>query len=206
MIDYRKSIAYYYRDKFEKYGATPKGVDWNGGESQNKRFKVQYEMVKSILSINSRVIDYGCGYGAMATFLQKNSFYGEYTGYDVVEDYIQYASKANSLFPNYRFVSKILNHEKFDILFSSGVFHVITNKQGSWISDYVKPTIEHMLSISDICVMNFLKPNPTHFNEGLFFPEINSILGLVTNNQLIFDIAEDYGLWEWTIMMRRNMS
>jgi SAM-dependent methyltransferase len=204
MLDYKRSIEHYYRNKFIKFGATPQGVDWNGPESQMKRFEVQYELVKSALSRNSKVIDFGCGYGAMATFLQTKSFDGQYTGLDVIEEFIQFAAAANSAFTNYRFVTKIPDNEKFDVLFASGIFHVVTDKRGSWILDYVKPTIEHMLNISDVCIMNFLRPNPTVLNDNLFFPKVNSILALISSTDFKFDIVEDYGLWEYTLMICRK--
>ena len=40
MIKILENINHYYTDKIKIYGATPKGVDWNGEESQFVRFEL----------------------------------------------------------------------------------------------------------------------------------------------------------------------
>ena len=49
----------YYDKKFEAYGPTPKGVDWNSSESQELRFE---QLLKICDTSNQLTLnDYGCG-------------------------------------------------------------------------------------------------------------------------------------------------
>jgi len=203
MDEFINNVVAYYRDKFEKYGASPEGVDWNGSQSQKKRFEIQVELVMEQMANNPSILDFGCGYGAMATYLQGRDFRGTYTGYDIVDEYIQFARQSHSKQPNYRFVSELQKNEKFEILFSSGIFYVVARREGSWLRDFVRPTIDYMVTLSKICIFNFLKPNPDTPNEKLFFVSKEEILELFTKDEFISECVEEYGLWEWTLKVTR---
>ncbi len=78
----------YYTQKVLQHGTTPEGVDWNGYESQYKRF----DQLLKIVTINSfSIADIGCGYGELAAYLEKNKFDFNYQGYDVSEKMIKQA-------------------------------------------------------------------------------------------------------------------
>ena len=55
-------VADYYSAKLAEHGETPRGVDWNGEESQVLRFAQLAKIIQpsSTFSLN----DVGCGYGA----------------------------------------------------------------------------------------------------------------------------------------------
>ena len=46
MNSIKKDVDSYYNDKVKTYGATPKGVDWNGEQSQLLRFKQLSKIIK----------------------------------------------------------------------------------------------------------------------------------------------------------------
>ena len=53
MINFHKSIDTYYSNKIREYGATPKGVDWNGEDGQLIRFHQLSKIIKKTdFSIN----------------------------------------------------------------------------------------------------------------------------------------------------------
>ena len=58
-----KEVSDYYSEKLAEHGNTPKGVDWNGEESQVLRFEQLTKVIHqgTVFSVN----DYGCGYGAL---------------------------------------------------------------------------------------------------------------------------------------------
>jgi len=68
----RESVSAYYTGKIKKHGPTPLGVDWNSLESQELRFSQLTKVIAedSDFSIN----DYGCGYGALADYLDTKGF------------------------------------------------------------------------------------------------------------------------------------
>ena len=46
MNSIQKDVDSYYTDRVKTYGATPKGVDWNGEQSQLLRFKQLSKIIK----------------------------------------------------------------------------------------------------------------------------------------------------------------
>src|SRR2546421_545883 len=71
-----ESVNQYYSDKIKTHGATPQGVDWNGAESQELRFK---NLLKIVLSPEEKfsILDYGCGYGAMFEYMRDYLHYAD---------------------------------------------------------------------------------------------------------------------------------
>src|SRR5215213_7429618 len=76
-------IGRYYRDKFRKFGATARGVDWTCAATQEIRFYQFLSLFSCRPSFS--IIDIGCGYGALVDFLDKSlserAFH--YTGMDL---------------------------------------------------------------------------------------------------------------------------
>ena len=68
----RESVQQYYGEKIKAHGATAQGVDWNSPESQRLRFVQLLKLVdrSRCFTIN----DYGCGYGALADYLQEHEY------------------------------------------------------------------------------------------------------------------------------------
>ena len=71
MRDNQKTLApvlEYYKKTFMDFGATPKGVDWNGEKSQFLRFE---RILRNIqLTAGDSILDFGCGYGSLTNLLK----------------------------------------------------------------------------------------------------------------------------------------
>ena len=61
-------VANYYTEKLAEHGETPRGVDWNGEESQLLRFEQLCKIIDGATEAYS-LNDLGCGYGALLDFL-----------------------------------------------------------------------------------------------------------------------------------------
>ncbi|MCD6258801.1 MAG: hypothetical protein J7J31_04260, partial [Helicobacteraceae bacterium] len=62
-----ENITNYYSNKIQTYGATPKGVDWNGEAGQFIRFE---QLSKIINGNDFSINDIGCGYGKYIEYLE----------------------------------------------------------------------------------------------------------------------------------------
>ena len=71
-----EQVDKYYTQKIMEDGATYKGVDWNSEESQNLRFDQLLKVTGD--ERDCYVLDYGCGYGAMALYMRERGFKGQY--------------------------------------------------------------------------------------------------------------------------------
>jgi len=65
------SVKEYYEKRIVEYGYSPLGVDWNSSLSQTNRFDQIIKVCNPDTPFS--IIDYGCGYGALADYLKKRS-------------------------------------------------------------------------------------------------------------------------------------
>ena len=79
----------YYETKLRAHGPTPAGVDWNSQESQELRFALLANLWRD--EADASILDYGCGYGALADYLRARGHRGAYVGFDVSEAMAQAA-------------------------------------------------------------------------------------------------------------------
>ena len=87
-------VAEYYSGKLAAHGQTPRGVDWNGEESQTLRFAQLCKIIDD--SAPFSLTDLGCGYGALLDFLRARFSVVRYHGYDVSAEMIDAATRALS--------------------------------------------------------------------------------------------------------------
>ena len=67
-------VATYYAEKLAEHGDTPRGVDWNGEESQKVRFAQLCKIIES-KTPNFSLNDLGCGYGALLDYLRDHGLH-----------------------------------------------------------------------------------------------------------------------------------
>lgn len=95
-------VANYYTDKLAQHGETPRGVDWNGTESQVLRFE---QLGKILPASGFSLNDLGCGYGALLDYFQDKHPACDYLGVDVSPDMIQAASQRHARAAHARFIA-----------------------------------------------------------------------------------------------------
>ena len=192
MIKILENINHYYTDKIKMHGATPKGVDWNGEESQFIRFEQLSKIInKDIFSIN----DIGCGYGKYFEYLQNRFLNFNYYGFDLSQEMIK---NAKSLYSNkgggFMQVDNLKNIEKADYSVASGIFSVkMEHNESEWLSLFEKCNMEIEVSHG-----LFLKPFTTQQIHSLnldniiynslgstahLFPEISNSCFFILKNK-----------------------
>jgi len=72
------AVGRYYSEKIVEHGPTAKGVDWRDETSQELRFEQLLKVCDE--SRPFTLNDYGCGYGALATYLGERGLDVRYTG------------------------------------------------------------------------------------------------------------------------------
>ena len=99
----QKKLNEYFTEKLETFGATAKGVDYNGEQAQQIRFS---ELVRIINPVSKfSVIDYGSGYGAMFEYLYARNWSFEYYGVDIIEKMVIAGREKYKAFPNAHFTT-----------------------------------------------------------------------------------------------------
>ena len=207
MIKILENINHYYTDKIKMHGATPKGVDWNGEESQFVRFEQLSKIInKDIFSIN----DIGCGYGKYFEFLQNRFSNFNYYGFDLSQEMI---NNAKSLYSNmgggFMQVDNLKNIEKADYSVASGIFSVkMEHNESEWLS-YILATLEEMneKSIKGFSFNMLTKYSEKEYmRDNLYYADPLFIFDYCKRNfSKQVALLHDYGLYEFTILVKKNI-
>ncbi len=200
------NVDEYYSAKVQTYGASPQGVDWNSMESQTLRFKQILKVCEGNSGLHHSILDYGCGYGAMADFILANRYQLEYEGLDISAEMIREARLCPPTMDPNRFHLGPIQGLKADYVVASGIFNV---KQGcsenTW-QEYVVDTIEKMASMSRLGFSyNILtsysdedrKRSDLHYADPCWhFDWCKRTFSRQVS------LLHDYGLYEFTILVK----
>lgn len=201
-----KEVNSYYSDKILKNGATPQGVDWNSLESQELRF----EQLAAVINEKKKfsILDYGCGFGAMYTYLKKSGFKDfRFAGFDISKEMIEEAKKANNKDANSEWHTSLPENKKVDYVIASGIFNVKFNTSNENWKSYMLDSLNKM---NDLSVKGFSFNVLTKYSDKEFMKENL----YYADPLLIFDyckqhfskyvaLKHDYPLYEFTIIVRK---
>lgn len=199
-----KQVDQYYTDKLVIHGPTHLGVDWKSVESQKLRFDQLLRIIKD--DRDASVIDYGCGYGALASYMHQLSYTGPYLGFDISEAMIKEAKRLNKKQPKRTFMSDITKLKVADYTIASGIFNVkkdVPDKQ--WLS-YILDTLEIMSKHSRKgFAFNMLTgySDKNKMRSDLFYADLPFFIDYcVRTYGRHIAMFQDYGLFEFTILVR----
>ncbi len=198
-------IDKYYSEKVKQFGIDSKGVDWNSKESQFLRFE---QLCKVIPKNNSTfsVLDYGCGYGALVEYLNKDYSNFSYLGFDISAEMITQASKIYSSSHN----SFTINKEKLipcDYVIASGIFNVKLDASIIEWEQYITNTIQELnhLSIKGFA-FNILTSysDKEYMKDYLYYANPCVYFDFCKKNfSRNVALLHDYDLYEFTILIKK---
>jgi SAM-dependent methyltransferase len=203
----RDRVADYYSEKVREHGETSRGVDWNSTESQQTRFDQLLEIVPSGATDYS-ILDYGCGYGAIIPVLTERFQPTRYVGYDVSEEMI---IRARRLHPGNQceFTTDEGELRPTDYVVASGVLNVRLDTSNAQWKEYVIETLGdlHRLSLKGFA-FNALTSysDPEYMRDNLFYADPTWLFDhckRTYSGQVA--LLHDYGLYEFTILVRKNL-
>jgi SAM-dependent methyltransferase len=203
--DLLAEVADYYSAKLAEHGATPRGVDWNGEESQILRFEQLIKIIQQPrgFSIN----DLGCGYGALFDYLRPKYQDFSYTGCDVSSDMILAARARHATSPNIQFVVAAAPPEIADYGIASGVFNVkLGRNEAEWL-DYFKATLDVLDRTSQQgfafnCLTSY--SDVDKMRDYLYYADPCDWFDYCKNMfSRHVSLLHDYGLYEFTIIVRK---
>ena len=202
-------IRDYFTMRFNQHGEDAAGVDWNSAYAQETRF----EQLAKVIQLNQpfTVLDFGCGYGAMAEWFRRVGMnFEHYYGYDIVEDSLKAGNE------KYRGDSAVSFHKKLDeipvcdYLVASGVFNIkMTADYEEWTSYVIGSLEKFNEKTSRGFSVNFL----TSYSDADRMAERPDLYYADTCR--IFDycrrhfsrnvaLLHDYKIWDFTILVRKE--
>ena len=203
----RQKLNQYFSEKLDAFGATPKGVDYNGPESQELRFDQLVKVIDS--SRRFSVIDYGCGYGAMFDFMHNKGWEFDYYGVDLIEKMVLAGREAHKDFPNAHFTMNEREVPKADYLLAGAIFN---NKLEVSTEDWQDFACETLKRMDALCSKGFAFNMLTKYSDSdrmaqrpdLFYGDPLFFFDFCKRN-FSRDVAllHDYGLYDFTILVRK---
>jgi SAM-dependent methyltransferase len=203
--DIERRVADYYAGKLREHGPTHQGVDWNSPESQVLRFEQFIRVIPTDQPIT--VLDYGCGYGAFAEYLESEGVeLARYMGYDVSTEMVATARERAVGRPQWSFTTAREELSPGDVTVASGIFNVRVGTEAERWRNYTLETISELASLSRRALgFNMLTSysDPARMTDRLFYGDPGFYFDWCKRN-LSREVAllHDYGLWEFTILVR----
>lgn len=197
-----QEIASYYDEKITKFGTTPQGVDWNGEDGQNQRFKQICKVIQEEAGFS--IVDLGCGYGALVKFLNSRYKNFEYLGLDLSRKMIE---EARLMYPNQIFEESDGKNEKFDYVLASGIFNVKQDKSEDIWYRYIIKTLIKMHSMSEKgfafnCLTKYSDEEKKR--EYLYYCDPCQLFDYCkTHFSRNVALLHDYDLYEFTILVKK---
>lgn len=200
-----QQVAEYYTERINTHGATAKGADWKSAESQELRFQQLLKICEGDQEFS--IVDYGCGYGQLATYMMAKGRAFRYIGLDVSEEMISNARQRLGQSKGIEFNVGCTTEEMCDYVVASGIFNVKQNITAENWQRYIEYVLHDMHAHSRKgmafnCLTTY--SDSEHMRSDLYY----------ANPCLIFDyckrtlsrdvaLLHDYGLYEFTVLVRK---
>ena len=191
-----------YVEAHKKHGDSPASLLTPKG-----RCHLRFRAIKEQVNKNGlKILDYGCGLGYLYDYLIKTKFSFEYTGIDIVPQFID---SCKSKYPKACFdlIDPTLPVcGEYDIVFASGVFNLMTHESEVISKDYALDRIEYLFSLTNnilVCdflssLVDFKQPKAQHFSPG-------EIIEFCSKNlSRRFQLRHDLLPYEMTLLAWKN--
>lgn len=198
-------VAGYYSSKLAAHGETPRGVDWNGPESQALRFDQLARVIDPARAFS--LVDVGCGYGALLEHLRTRFPAMTYVGCDISADMVAAARARHAGAGEARFVVGGEPPEAADYAVASGIFNVRVGRGDAEWREYVEATIDLLDRFSRRgfafnCLTSY--SDRERMREDLYYADPLALFDRC-KRRYARDVAllHDYGLYEFTLLVRK---
>ena len=194
----------YYESKLALHGPNARGVDWNSEESQELRFADLARLLDG--DHEGSVLDYGCGYGALAAYLRRHGHTGMYVGFDISEQMVA-AARASSADGHCAFTSSRGDLTAVDYAVASGVFNVKQSATTERWRTYVLETIDDLAALGRrgfaFNVLSTLS-DPARRRDDLYYADPLELFDYCARRySRRVALLHDTPLYEFTILVRR---
>lgn len=201
----RDQARTYYEAKLRAHGATPAGMDWNSQASQELRFRQLARLWED--EPQAGIVDYGCGYAALATYLRGRGHQGPYVGFDVSAEMIRAADGHVTALGDCRVTSQRAELTASDYAVASGVLNVKQQAGDAEWASYVREIIADLAALGG---RGFGFNALTLYSDAdkrrpdLYYADPLELFDHCKRTYSRFvTLLHDYPLYEFTILVRR---
>lgn len=201
-LDHVKS---YFDKRIQEHGASPRGSDWNSEASQNVRFD---QLLKVVELQSFSLLDYGCGYGALADYLVTKGFDVDYHGYDILESAIETARQVHANQPQRTFSADKSELPVCDYTVASGIFNFRGEQSFEDWTEYVIGALSEFNQLSRLgFASNFLTKysDADKMRADLYYADPLFLFDYCKRNfSKNVALLHDYRLYDFTLIIRKD--
>jgi SAM-dependent methyltransferase len=198
-------VERYYTAKVREHGATAQGADWNSRESQELRFAQLIKVVDVAQPFS--IVDYGCGYGALVDYMRERDYDFTYRGFDISPVMLERARQAHGNDPRCVFVADRDSLQPSDYAVASGIFNVrLEVADDVWL----KYVLETIAELNRLGVKGFAFNAMTKYSDAdrmrpnLYYADPLYLFDhCKVHHSRWVALLHDYGLYEFTVIVRR---
>jgi len=199
-------VKSYFDKRIQEHGASPRGADWNSETSQNVRFD---QLLKVIEAQSFSLLDYGCGYGALADYLATKGFDVDYYGYDILESAIETAREVHKDKLHRTFFTDKSQLPICDYTVASGIFNFRGEQSFDDWTEYVLGVLNefNQLSLHGFS-SNFLTKysDADKMRPDLYYADPVFLFDHCKRNfSRNVALLHDYSLYDFTILVRKDV-
>ena len=199
-------VADYYSAKLAEHGESPRGVDWNGKESQELRFDQLTQVISQPAGFS--VNDLGCGYGALFDYLNSRRRNFAYHGSDISADMIRAAQDRHAHNPNAHISVAAEPPEMAEYGIASGIFNVRLGHSDAEWDNYLEAALDVLdrtsrLGFAFNCLTSY--SDADKMQKYLYYADPCALFDLCKRNySRHVALLHDYGLYEFTILVKKQ--
>ncbi|HTV21081.1 MAG TPA: methyltransferase [Polyangiaceae bacterium] len=200
-------VRAYFDERIRAHGASPRGSDWNSSAAQEARFDQLLRVVNKPGEFS--LLDYGCGYGGLADYLETQGHSADYVGYDLLESAIATAHEHHRGKPRRTFTSDATRLAPVDYVVASGIFNFRGAESFESWTEYVVQVLGEMNRLSrGGFASNFLTKysDADRMRSDLYYADPMYLFDHCKRH-FAKDVAllHDYSLYDFTLIVRKPL-
>ncbi len=199
-------VKSYFDKRIQEHGASPRGSDWNSAVSQNTRFD---QLLKVIETQSFSILDYGCGYGALADYLATKGFDVDYYGYDILESAIETARKVHMNKPRRVFFTEKSQLPICNYTIASGIFNFRGEQS---FDDWTAYVLSVLNDFNQLSLYGFSSNFLTKYSDAdkmrsdLYYADPLFLFDYCKHNfSKNVALLHDYRLYDFTLIVRKDI-
>lgn len=211
LLQIQRSVSDYYGNKIATHGPVSAGADWRDLHSQQLRFAQLLKISEGFPSFS--LLDYGCGYGALLSYLQENDFSercNSYIGLDWSRSMVEAAKQLHSDHSsNFHCGDRSMQMRQANFTVGSGIFHVKLETTDEDWQNYVLNVMHEIDSLSEWgFAFNLLTKysDTDKMRSDLFYADPAFFFDYCKRTfARNVALLHDYGLYEFTILVKKKL-
>lgn len=194
----------YYRALFEAYGPSPEALGWHKGR-QMLRFGALLSQYRNLKA--PTILDVGCGFGDLNLHLGQVFHEYDYTGIDLLPEFISTARERYGERENVRFMLgdflSVRFRKNFDVVVASGTFN---NKLGACEeSALIQKAIEKAFRLCNVGIaFDFLSDKVDYTLEHTHHSSPEQLLRFAYSLSRNLVLLNDYIPFEFCLIIRKD--